>query len=196
MLRALALGCLAGLLASPAWPADPPAPPASAPKLELVSPAFAPGSAIPRDFTCQGKNLSPALTWRNLPAGTRSLALVVDDPDAPDPAKPKLVWDHWLVFNLSPAATGLPEGAGGPGVALPAGALSGRNSWKKTGYGGPCPPKGRHRYFFKLYALDALLPALAEPTKAELLKALAGHLLGQAELIGTYEKILGDPPGR
>lgn len=129
--------------------------------------------------------MSPPLSWRGVPPGTRTLALVVDDPDAPDPDAPKMTWVHWVVYNLPPDSPGLAEGAS---RTLPAGARDGRNDWKRTGYGGPCPPVGRHRYFHKLYALDVELPDLREPTKAQLEAAMKGHVLAQTELVGTYRK--------
>ena len=153
--------------------------------LELTSPAFSNGGPIPARYTCEGDDISPALAWRGVPAGTRSLVLIVDDPDAPDPAAPKMTWVHWVVFNLSPDATGLGEGAGsGP----PQGAVAGLNDWKRADYGGPCPPIGRHRYFHKLYALDQPLDLKGTPTKAQVEKAMQGHVLATAELIGTYQK--------
>lgn len=154
--------------------------------LTLTSPAFPPGGAIPVRCTCEGPDLSPPLEWTGVPAGTRSLALIVDDPDAPDPRAPKLTWVHWVLYNLPPPASGLPEGVAA--AALPTGTLQGLNDWKRIGYGGPCPPIGRHRYFHKLYALDTLLTDLRSPTKAELEAAMRGHFLAQAELLGTYEK--------
>lgn len=154
--------------------------------LKLISSAFSTGGNIPVEHTCEGADLSPPLSWSGIPAGTKSLALIVDDPDAPDPAAPRMTWVHWLLYNLPPAAAGLPEGVAP--AALPAGTREGLNDWKRTGYGGPCPPIGRHRYFHKLYALDTLLPDLERPTKVLLEKALQGHVLAQAELIGTYQK--------
>ena len=127
-----------------------------------------------------------ALAWSGVPEGTKSLALIVDDPDAPDPAAPKRTWVHWVLYNLPPEAGGL-DAAASPDL-LPLGARQGRNDWGRTGYGGPCPPIGRHRYFHKLYALDTVLPDLGEPTKAALEKAMQGHVLGKSELVGTYEK--------
>jgi Raf kinase inhibitor-like YbhB/YbcL family protein len=153
---------------------------------KLTSPAFAAGESIPERHTCQGADISPPLLWTDLPTGTRSLALIVDDPDAPDPAAPKMTWVHWILYNIPPNTTGLPEAV--TSSALPAGTLEGINDWRRTGYGGPCPPVGRHRYFHKLYALDIELPDLATPTKEQLEKAMAGHILGHAELIGTYQK--------
>jgi hypothetical protein len=123
---------------------------------ELTSRAFAAGAAIPARFTCEGDDLSPPLAWSDPPPGTRSFALVIDDPDAPDPKAPRMTWVHWVVYNLPPDARDLREGAGGG--ALPSGARAGRNDWKRPDYGGPCPPVGRHRYFHKLYALDVVLP--------------------------------------
>jgi Raf kinase inhibitor-like YbhB/YbcL family protein len=153
--------------------------------LTLTSSAFEPGGAIPSKYTCEGDDVSPPLAFAGVPAGTKSLALIVDDPDVPDPKAPKRVWVHWLVYNLPPDSQGLPENASGTG--LPGGAVTGVNDWKRTSYGGPCPPIGRHRYFHKLYALDIALPA--KPlTKPELEAAMKGHVLAQAELIGTYQK--------
>ena len=152
--------------------------------LKLSSSAFSTGGNIPVEHTCEGADLSPPLSWSGIPAGTKSLALIVDDPDAPDPAAPRMTWVHWLLYNLPPAAAGLPEGV--VPAALPAGTREGINDWKRTGYGGPCPPI--HRYFHKLYALDTLLPDLERPTKKQLEKAMQGHVLAQAELIGTYQK--------
>ena len=152
----------------------------------LTSTAFIHNGPIPKLYTCQGKDISPALAWSGVPAGTKSLALIVDDPDAPDAAAPKMTWVHWVLYNLPAASTGLPE-AVAP-AALPAGTREGRNDWKRTGYGGPCPPIGRHRYFHKLYALDIVLPDLKQPTKAELERAMQGHVLAKVELMGTYQK--------
>ena len=154
--------------------------------LKLSSSAFSTGGNIPVEHTCEGADLSPPLSWSDIPAGTKSLALIVDDPDAPDPAAPRMTWVHWLLYNLPPAAAGLPEGV--VPAALPAGTREGMNDWKRTGYGGPCPPIGRHRYFHKLYALDTLLPDLERPSKVRLEKAMQGHVLAQAELIGFYQK--------
>ena len=154
--------------------------------LSLTSPVFTNNGAIPKIYTCQGKDISPALAWSGLPNGTKSVALIVDDPDAPDPAAPKRVWVHWVVYNIPPDATGLKEAV--EGSKLPNGAREGKNDWDRIGYGGPCPPIGRHRYFHKLYALDIVLPDLKQPTKADLLKAMEGHVLEEAELIGTYQK--------
>jgi Raf kinase inhibitor-like YbhB/YbcL family protein len=152
----------------------------------LTSTAFADQGEIPVRCTCEGKDLAPPLGWTGVPAGTRSLALIVDDPDAPDPAAPLRTYVHWVLYNLPADCAGLPEGV--TSAMLPGGAREGLNDWKRTGYGGPCPPIGRHRYFHKLYALDTTLPDLGRPTKADLLAAMAGHELGRAELMGSYIK--------
>lgn len=154
--------------------------------LQLMSPAFAAKAAIPARHTCDGVETSPPLRWSGVPAGTRSLALVVDDPDAPDPAAPQRTWVHWVLYDLPPTAAGLAEGM--VAARLPAGTRQGSNDWQRTGYGGPCPPVGRHRYFFKLYALDIVLPDLQRPDEAALAKAMAGHVLARAELVGTYQR--------
>lgn len=152
----------------------------------LTSTVFFQSGVIPQRYTCDGQDTSPPLAWSGLPEGTRSLVLIVDDPDAPDPAAPKRTWVHWVLYNLPPVAGELPEGI--PAKALPRGTLQGQNDWQRVGYGGPCPPVGRHRYFHKLYALDTVLPDLGYPTKAELEKAMHGHILGHAELIGLYQR--------
>jgi Raf kinase inhibitor-like YbhB/YbcL family protein len=159
---------------------------ASSMTLSLTSPAFAEGGEIPTRYTCEGQDVSPPLAWLEPPSGTRSLALIIDDPDAPDPKAPKMTWVHWVLYNLPPTAGQLPE-AVAPNT-LPAGTREGLNDWRRTGYGGPCPPVGRHRYFHKLFALDTVLPDLGRPTKAQLEKAMQGHALTAAELVGTYEK--------
>ena len=153
------------------------------PAMEITSPAFAPNGEIPAAHTCEGADRAPALTFANVPPGAKSLALIVDDPDAPDPKAPKTVWVHWVVYDLPAATKGLPEGG-----KLPAGAHEGLNDWKHPTWNGPCPPIGRHRYFFKLYALDTTLGDLKKPTKAQLEKAMEGHTLAKAELVGTYQK--------
>lgn len=155
--------------------------------LELTSSAFGDQAPIPSIHTCDGGDKSPPLGWTGLPEGTRSLALIVDDPDAPDPAAPKRTWVHWVLYNLPVTATGLPAAVGEGD--LPPGTRPGTNDWGRTGYGGPCPPIGRHRYFHKLYALDVVLPELGEPTKAVLEAAMNEHILERAELIGTYQRV-------
>ena len=154
--------------------------------LTITSPTFSQNVNIPVRYTCDGEDVSPALEWSGLPEGTKSIVLVVDDPDAPDPAAPKMTWVHWVLYNIPPDAPGLPEGV--RTKDLPEGTKEGLNDWKRTGYRGPCPPIGRHRYFHKLYALDIVLPDLGRPTKGELEKAMEGHILWKAELVGTYQR--------
>jgi Raf kinase inhibitor-like YbhB/YbcL family protein len=153
--------------------------------LTLTSSAFAAGGAIPAKYTCDGDDTSPPLEWSGVPDRAMSLALIVDDPDAPDPAAPKKRWVHWVLFNIPPDARGL--SAGTRSGKLPPGAQEGSNDFKKTGYGGPCPPIGRHRYFFTLYALDTSLPEKERPSRADVEAAMQGHVLEKAELMGTYE---------
>ena len=152
----------------------------------LTSPAFAHKGEIPRQYTCEGEDVSPPLAWSGAPQGTKSFALIVDDPDAPDPSAPQRTWVHWVLYNLLSRARELPEAI--VSDDLPAGAEEGKNDWGNLGYGGPCPPVGRHRYFHKLYALDLVLPDLGAPTKSELESAMEGHVLAQTELVGTYQK--------
>ena len=160
--------------------------------LTIRSAAFEPNSPIPTRHTCEGDDVSPPLEWSGAPEGTASLVLIVDDPDAPDPAAPTMTYVHWVLYDLPPGTAGLPAGVATD--ALPAGARAGQNDWKRRGWGGPCPPIGRHRYFFKLFALDATLDAglgavgAAGATKAEIEAAMAGHVLEAAELVGTYQK--------
>ncbi len=152
----------------------------------LMSPVFTDNGVIPARYTCDGDDMSPPLQWSGVPADAVTLALIVDDPDAPDPAAPKMVWVHWVLYNLPSEIGGLPEGA----TDLPAGTLEGINDWHRVGYGGPCPPVGRHRYFFKLYALDKRLPDLERPTKDELLRAMENHVVAEAVLMATYQRQL------
>ena len=154
--------------------------------MKLTSPAFQHQASIPSRNTCDGTNVSPALAWSGVPERARSLALVVTDPDAPDPKAPKMTWVHWILYSLPVDATGLREAI--PAKGLPPGTLEGKNDWGKTGYGGPCPPIGRHRYVFTLYALDTVLSDLDEPRRDRLEKAMAGHVVEKAELIGTYQR--------
>jgi Raf kinase inhibitor-like YbhB/YbcL family protein len=154
--------------------------------LALTSTAFRHGEAIPKEFTCDGKDISPPLHWSGVPHGTQSLVLIVDDPDAPDPAAPKMTWVHWIVYNMSTNRSGLPEGAGP--ADLPEGGVTGRNNWGRAEYGGPCPPVGRHRYFHKLYALDIELPNIGAATKGEIEQMMSGHVLAEAQLMGTYQR--------
>lgn len=156
--------------------------------LKLTSTAFAADGAIPAVHTCDGGDRSPALAFSGVPAAAKSLALVVDDPDAPapDPKTPHKPWVHWVLYNLPVDSAGLAE-AVAP-TDLPFQAQQGANDWHRTGYRGPCPPNGRHRYVHKLYALDAVLTGLASPSKQELEAAMEGHVLAEAQLIGTYQR--------
>jgi len=153
-------------------------------KMHITSPAFVEHEAIPEKYTCEGRDISPPLTFGGIPAAAKSLVLIVDDPDAPDPEAPKMTWVHWLLFNLPPHTKGLDEDI----QMFPDGTDAGLNDWKRRDYGGPCPPIGRHRYFFKLYALDTRLTGLNAPDKPALLQAMQGHVIEQAELIGTHLK--------
>jgi Raf kinase inhibitor-like YbhB/YbcL family protein len=152
----------------------------------ISSTAFRNGEEIPTQHTCEGRDISPALEWASVPEGTESLALIVDDPDAPDPKAPRMVWVHWVLFNLPPDCQGLPEGI--RSKALPEGTCEGLNDWKRTGWGGPCPPIGRHRYFFRLYALDCLLEEARKVSRAQLDQKMKGHILAETTLMGTYQK--------
>ena len=154
--------------------------------LTIGSAAFEDGAPMATKYTCEGDDISPPLQWDGIPEGTRSLALIMDDPDAPDPKAPKMTYVHWVLYNLPATSSGLPEAV--PAGELPAGTREGLNDWKRTGYGGPCPPIGRHRYFHKLYALDTRLEGLQKPTKAQLEQAMSGHVIAEAVLMGTYEK--------
>ena len=154
--------------------------------MTMRSTAFEHEGRIPRRCTCEGEDVSPPLAWSGVPAGARSLVLIVDDPDAPDPANPRTTWVHWVLYDIPATATGLPEDVAPS--ALPPGTREGLNDWKRTGYGGPCPPIGRHRYFHKLYALDTGLGDLGRATKADVERAMAGHVLAEAVLMGTYRK--------
>jgi Raf kinase inhibitor-like YbhB/YbcL family protein len=151
--------------------------------MTLESPAFKANEPIPAKYTCQGANVSPALKWTQIPGGTKSLAIIVEDPDAPDPKEPKMVWGHWVLYNISPEITEVPEG-----VKNLKGAREGYNDFRRARYEGPCPARGRHRYFYKLYALDFLPGYLELPSREDLLRRIDGHILGVAELMGTYEK--------
>ena len=154
--------------------------------LMLKSSAFDNGGAIPSKYTCEGEDVSPPLTWVGVPETARSLILIVDDPDAPDPKAPKMIWVHWVLYNIPPDVSGLPEGI--MSAKLRPGMAEGLNDWKRTDYGGPCPPIGRHRYFHKLYALDTILEGMNTPTKAKVEAAMKGHVIVQTELVGTYQK--------
>src|SRR5438105_648462 len=154
--------------------------------LKVTSSAFQQGGTIPSQYTCEGKDVSPPLAWTGAPSNAKSIAMIVDDPDAPDPAKPQRVYVHWVVYNIPAGTSSLPENGSKSG--MPKGAVQGKNDWGKAEYGGPCPPIGRHRYFFKLYALDAQLTGLSAPTKADLERAMKGHIVDTGELMGTYQK--------
>ena len=154
--------------------------------LKLTSSAFPANGPIPSTYTCEGSDSSPPLQWSDAPKGTKSFALIVDDPDAPDPAKPQRTYVHWVVYAIPASVTSFEENAAKSG--LPAGAKQGSNDWNKQTYGGPCPPIGRHRYFFKLYALDSELSGLNNPRKSDVEKAMQGHVIGNAQLVGTYQK--------
>jgi Raf kinase inhibitor-like YbhB/YbcL family protein len=186
--HALLVLCLAGLLAGcgggrSATPQPTPAPAdKTVAALTLTSPAFEAGGAIPRKYTCDGDDVSPPLEWSAPPQGTQSLALIMDDPDAPAGT-----WDHWVLYNLPAGARNLPEGVA-PDAVRADGSRHGRNNWGRFGYGGPCPPSGTHRYFFRLYALDTTLDLAAGANKAQLLAAMAGHIVAQGELMGTYRR--------
>jgi Raf kinase inhibitor-like YbhB/YbcL family protein len=155
-------------------------------QMTLTSSAFPHQGAIPKQFTCDGSDVSPELSWSNIPPDAKSLALIVDDPDAPAPIAPVMTWVHWVLYNIPTSATKLFSNIGPEN--LPPGTLQGKNDWKKTGYRGPCPTFGTHRYFFKLYALDTVLADLEEPDKAALMKAMDGHILANAEWVGTYKR--------
>lgn len=154
--------------------------------MTIASSAFGQNGSVPSKYTCNGSDISPPLQWKGVPSQAKSLVLIVDDPDAPDPKAPKTTWVHWVLYNLPPYSAGLTEAVTAKG--LPEGALEGTNDWKRTGYGGPCPPVGQHRYFFKLYALDTVLKNLNHPSKAQVEKAMHGHVLDSAELIGLFGK--------
>lgn len=153
----------------------------------LESSAFPNNTEIPRKYTCEGADISPPLHWKEVPSGTKSLALIVDDPDAPDPKAPKRTWVHWLIYNIPPDSNGLDEGI----HSLPEAARFGTNDWDRSKWGGPCPPIGKHRYFYKLFALDKFLEFPKPPTKQQLEQAMHGHILAEAQLMGLYEKLKG-----
>ncbi len=151
----------------------------------LTSSAFSHDGSIPSRYTCEGEDISPPLSWMNVPDAAQSLVLIIDDPDAPDPKAPKMTWVHWVLYNIPPDVSDLSENI--TSATLPPGSEQGLNDWKRIGYGGACPPIGRHRYFHKLYALDTSLQ-LHSPTKLEVEAAMKGHIIAQAELVGTYQK--------
>jgi len=153
----------------------------------IASSAFDAQEEIPKRYTCEGEDISPALQWAGVPTGSRSLVLIMDDPDAPDPEAPEMTWVHWVLYNLPPESSGLSEAA--QDSELPQETRQGINSWGRVGYGGPCPPIGQHRYFFKLYALDCTLMDLHRPDKDRLLDCMQGHVLAEAVLMGTYAQL-------
>jgi hypothetical protein len=151
--------------------------------IQLTSTAFAEGKPIPAKYTCDGADVSPPLKWSSVPEGTKSLALISDDPDAPVGT-----WVHWVIYNIPPDATELAEGVP-KSETLTNGATQGMTDFKRVGYGGPCPPQGGpHRYFFKLYALDTTLSLKRGATKQELLRTMEGHILAEGQLMGTYQR--------
>jgi Raf kinase inhibitor-like YbhB/YbcL family protein len=154
----------------------------SAPAIKVTSAAFAEGGVIPAQYTCDGANISLPLAWSNLPTNTKTLALIVDDPDAP-----LKTWVHWVLYDLPATTTQLPENVKA-GDTLPGGGKQGTTDFRKVSYGGPCPPSGTHRYFFKLYALDAETSLKPGATKDDLLTAMEGHILARGELMGTYSR--------
>lgn len=154
--------------------------------LTFTSTSFSHNDTIPSIYTCDGEDISPALNWTGIPAGTKSLALIVDDPDAPDPAAPKKTWVQWVRYSISPDTIGLAAGISEKN--LPPDTLQGINDWKRTGYGGPCPPVGNHRYYHKLYALDTVPPDFQHPAKAAIEQAMQSHIIGHGELIGRYQR--------
>ena len=154
--------------------------------MTISSAAFSQNSEIPVRYTCDGNDESPPLNWSGVKDNVKSLVLIVSDPDAPDPAAPRMTWTHWILYNLPPDCSGLEEGVAQ--TDIPPGTLEGINDWRRKGYGGPCPPIGRHRYYFRLYALDTILPDLGTPTRTKLEKAMQGNIIEQTELMGTYQR--------
>jgi len=150
----------------------------------LMSESFPDRGTIPARYTCDGWDMSPQLFWTSPPEETRSLALIIDDPDAPDPERPEAPWVHWLLYNITPGLRSLAEGI--TTENLPSGCLQGKNDWGRAAYGGPCPRHGRHRYRHTLYALDAILPDLREPSRTALEKAMQRHVIAKSELVGLY----------
>jgi len=154
--------------------------------LSITSTAFSHEGNIPKQYTCEGDDIAPPLSWQGAPNNARSLVLIIDDPDAPDPEAPTMNWVHWVLYNIPPNSDGLPKGA--ILENLPTGTEAGKNDWAQTCYGGPCPPIGVHRYYHKLYALDCVLEGLNKPEKADIEAAMQGHIIEQAVLMGTYIK--------
>ena len=150
--------------------------------ISLTSNAFIEGAMIPQRYSCDGEDISPSVAWSNVPSGTRSLALICDDPDAPVGT-----WDHWVMYNIPAHVTSIQEGITDKPI-LDNGAVQGKNSWGRIGYGGPCPPSGTHRYFFKIFALDTLLDLKSGSTTSQLIDAMEGHILAQGQLMGRYQR--------
>jgi len=179
ILPALVLAILVSACSSPAEPAEA----VVTNQLSITSDAFANGGSIPAKYACTGINISPALAWGEPPAGTQSFALIMDDPDSPGS------WVHWVLYNIAPETRSLAENLPVTGKNVESNSIFiGKNSWGDIGYGGPCPPSGTHRYFFKLYALDEMVGLLPGADKGELLKAMEGHTLAQGELMGTFSR--------
>lgn len=153
-------------------------------KFSITSTAFLSEMEIPKRYTCDGENISPPLSWEGVPDNTKSLVLILDDPDVPDPRNPENIWTHWIIYNIPPSVRGLGEGVD----LFPDEVLFGSNDWRKTEYRGPCPPSGRHRYYFKLYALNTVLPDLNKPKVSKLEDKMMKHVISSAILMGTYEK--------
>ena len=149
--------------------------------ISVTSSAFNETGMIPTKYTCDGKDVSPQLAWAGIPVNAQSVALICDDPDAPVGT-----WVHWVVYNIPTDTNGLPETSSAEG--LPPGILQGLNDWQQAGYQGPCPPIGNHRYYFKLYALDTVLPDLKHPAKSALEKSMRGHIIARSELVGRYQR--------
>jgi len=177
---------LALCLAATAWAQQDSGQQGATPQMTISSSAFQEGQEMPGKYTCEGTNTSPPISWSNVPAKAVSLALIADDPDAPDPAAPKMTFVHWVIYDVPVSAKGLPEGV--KSKSLPPGTREGKNGRGKPGYTGPCPPIGRHRYFFKLFALDTVLSDQKQPSSEQLQKAMEGHVLAKAQTIGTYQK--------
>ena len=182
MRSAVTRACILILTAGSVHAAQPASPKQA--EMKITSPAFHQNDSIPTLYTCEGRNLSPPLAWSGVPQNAKSLVLIVDDPDAPDPAAPNRTWVHWVIYDIPPDALGLKEAV----KTLPRGAHAGLNYSGELGYSGPCPPIGRHRYFHKLYALDITLADLKRPVKGQVEAAMKDHIIGRSELIGTYQK--------
>jgi len=185
MLRIISVLLAIGVALGACQAKEPQSPPAKGAKkmaLTITSAAFTEGGTIPAKYTCDGPDISPPLAWNGVPKEARSLALICDDPDAPAGT-----WVHWVIFNIPPDSTGLPEKVP-PDSILPNGARQGISDFRKFGYGGPCPPGGTHRYFFKVYALDIMLDLSGKVKKADVEAAMKGHVLAEGQLMGKYKR--------